>query len=351
MDKPEPRIRIGNHVTIYRRGRKKTYCADFWRDGKHCRQSLKTSNLKVARHRAAILDAELAGGTFQSPLPQTTIAEAAKVFTAFNDAEGRAPTTRRRYRNLLSTLQKFLAELKVTKLHQFTASHFDRFRAGRSHHHPATQRSDGVMIKHFFDWCSKRRLMRESPIRDVKIPLPPFQPKEGPSIEQLHLILNNVPEYMQIPIAVLMFTGMRAGEARNLMPEDVDLAGNWIHVRSRQGKETKNRHSRKVAIHSGLLPFIKALSNRIRPHLLTMLPCYRPSGRSPALPDAAEHASRPDAPKARTPYRAGVGLHAPFDAAIVRDARRQPRHSAAGDRYVARPSLESIDGPGLLPVA
>jgi integrase/recombinase XerD len=274
MDNPEPRIRVGTYVTIYPRGKKKVYCADFWRDGKHCRQSLKTSNIKVARHRASIIDGELAAGTFQSPLPQTTIAAAVADFVAFNEAEGKAPTTRRRYRNLLGHLQTFLAGLGVTKLHHFAASHFDRFRAGRTHHHASTQRSDGVMIKHFFEWCKNRKLMRENPIKDVKIPLPPFQPKEGPNVEQIERIIDAVPGYMRIPMAVLAYAGMRPGEARNLMPDDIDFEGNWIHVRSRKGRETKNRHSRKIPIHHKLLPFLKELPSKPRTFLLTMSPCH-----------------------------------------------------------------------------
>lgn len=39
-----PRIRVGDRVTIYARGKKQIYVADFWDGGVHRKVSLKTSN-------------------------------------------------------------------------------------------------------------------------------------------------------------------------------------------------------------------------------------------------------------------------------------------------------------------
>jgi hypothetical protein len=50
-------------VVMYRRGKRRIWCADFWRDGQHCRQSLKTQNLKIARQRAQKVDNDLSLGT------------------------------------------------------------------------------------------------------------------------------------------------------------------------------------------------------------------------------------------------------------------------------------------------
>ena len=61
MSEDPDRIHVGEHVIIYPRGKKRIWCADFWRDGQHCRQSLKTTNKKIALHRALHLDAQLAG--------------------------------------------------------------------------------------------------------------------------------------------------------------------------------------------------------------------------------------------------------------------------------------------------
>src|SRR4051794_21747228 len=77
MTERPDRVRVGDHVTIYPRGKKKLWCADFWRDGKHCRLSLGTANKKVALQKALKLEAELAGGTYHKPPPAVTVRQAA----------------------------------------------------------------------------------------------------------------------------------------------------------------------------------------------------------------------------------------------------------------------------------
>src|SRR4051812_39962223 len=60
-EKPK-RIAVGLHVSIYARGKKRIFTACFHRDGIHCRQSLDTCNLKVAKELAARLEQELTRG-------------------------------------------------------------------------------------------------------------------------------------------------------------------------------------------------------------------------------------------------------------------------------------------------
>ena len=73
MPDESDRVRVGDRVTIYPRGAKKTWVADFWQDGAHKKQSLKTSNKKVAIERATKLAADLIGGTYQAPPPAVTV--------------------------------------------------------------------------------------------------------------------------------------------------------------------------------------------------------------------------------------------------------------------------------------
>ena len=89
--KNEPeRIQVGQFTTVFRRGKKGTYTADFHHDGEHCRRSLRTSNLKVARQRAIELERESLDGTFgrtkgADNAAPTSIRQAADEFLAFWD--------------------------------------------------------------------------------------------------------------------------------------------------------------------------------------------------------------------------------------------------------------------------
>jgi anaerobic ribonucleoside-triphosphate reductase len=132
---PHERIRIGDRVTIYQRGKKNIWCADFWRDGQHQRQSLKTANKKVATDRATKLAATLVDGSYHRPLPASIIAETIDAYIDYLKTEGRARKTIVKYRGIFDTLLKFLMEQNVTRMSQFTAMHFDRFRAHRKHEH------------------------------------------------------------------------------------------------------------------------------------------------------------------------------------------------------------------------
>jgi integrase len=266
-DQPD-RIRVGDHVTMYPRGKKKVWVADFCRDGRHCRQSLKTANKKLALQRAQKLEVELTAGTYQPPPPDLTIAQAVEDYLGYLTTEDRARKTLVKYRGILTTFRDLLAAHKVTRLHQFAATHFDRFRAERKRgHHPKTMYTEGVVVKQFLKWCRSRKLVRDNPIAEFKLVKPPLVPKDGPSLRQIDALLERRRGTFGIMLAVLAFTGMRSGELQRLRREDLDLAGSWLHVVSRSGAETKTRQSRKVPLHARLRALLERLPKAAGPWL------------------------------------------------------------------------------------
>jgi len=68
------------------------------------------------------------------------------------------------------------------------------------------------------------------------------------------------------------------------MPEDVDLEDNLIHIRSRDGLETKTGMERKVPIHPRLAKLLKEMPERERPWFFTAAP-------SKKYPDGNHHIS------------------------------------------------------------
>lgn len=76
--------------------------------------------------------------------------------------------------------------------------------------------------------------------------------RPAPSLENVWNVLSEFDPDRRLQVAVLAFTGMRVGELQRLLIKDVDFSGNWFHVVSRDGGETKTRESRKVPIHSVL---------------------------------------------------------------------------------------------------
>jgi integrase len=274
-DRPD-RTRVGDRVTIYARGQRRIWCADFWRDGRHCRQSLRTAKKKVALQHALRLAAELAAGTYHQSPPPVSVRQAAGDYLTYLRTEGRAYKTLVKYRGILDTPVAFLEGHRAARLGQFTASLFDRFRTHRAGGlRPKTLYTEGVVIKQFLRWAKSRRLIGENPIADVKLSKPALEPKGGPDLCQVDRILAALPGPKRAMVALLAFTGMRSGELQRLRPEDVDPAGSWVHVRSRPGAETKTRMSRKVPVHARLVSLLAALPARARPWLFTAPPSRR----------------------------------------------------------------------------
>jgi integrase len=273
MSEDPDRTRVGDRVTIYPRGKKQIWCAEFWRDGSHCRQSLRTTNKKVALTRALKLDAELGSGAYEKPPPPATMQETVADFIKFKETEGRSRKTIVRYKGILSVLETYLHDQGVTRLSQFTAVWFDKFRALRKiNHSKKSMSTEGMVIKGLFRWAESRKLLVKNPIADYKIEKPRLEPKPGPTLAQIDAILAVNPGQFTTMISVLAFTGMRSAEMQHLRKEDLDLAGNWLHVVSRPGAETKTKMSRKVPLHARLRALLEKVPKKPGPWLFSAEP-------------------------------------------------------------------------------
>jgi len=283
-DEPN-RIRVGERITIYQRGAKQIWCADFWQDGVHRKVSLKTSNKKIATKRATKLAADLTEGTYRQAPPALTVKQAIEDYLLYLRTESRARRTLVKYKGVLGLFVAFLDVHRVTQLGRVTAGYFDKYRAERkSTRHEKTIYCEGVIVKQLFKWAKSRKLIADNPLAEIKLNKPLLEPKAGPSLEQLNTILVAADEPLRSELVVLAFTGMRAGELQRLRLEDVDVEGGWVNIRSRPGAETKTRESRKVPIHPRLRAVLVGLPKMRRPWLFTAAP-------SKKFPDGDHHIS------------------------------------------------------------
>jgi len=249
----EDRDIIGNRVRIYRRGVKGTYCADFWHHGKHCRVSLKTENRKVAVDRAVDLAHSLQGETFQPRKPEASLIKARDMYLAFLTTEGRAKRTLIRYKGELRTFLDFCDRRRVKRFSAVTPAIIDAYRAERRKTRLlVTVNHECMVIKGFFRWCQSRELMTVNPLAGYRVAKAVPKKRPAPTLQEVQAVLVNSPRWLRRILATLVFTGMRIGELQHLLVNDVDLGGNWIHVESREGAETKTRRARKVPIHPTL---------------------------------------------------------------------------------------------------
>jgi len=257
MSTHNDRFRVGDRVTIYPRGKKRIYCADFWHDGRHQRISLETRNKKVATQRAVRIDADLTSGKHSAPPPPTRIALGIGKYIDYLKSENRARKTIVRYRGELNTFCEFCESRRANQLVQITVLLFDEYRANRRQiHAERTVYHESVVVKQFVKWCKQRKLLTDNPLEDYRLDKPKHQPKGGPALEQVNLILGTATEPRRTQFAVLAFTGMRSGELQHL--QRLDLEANWLHIVSRPGAETKTRETWKVPVHPRLLTLLEA---------------------------------------------------------------------------------------------
>lgn len=181
---------IGERVTIYPRGKKRLYVADFWQGGDHRKVSLKTANKKVATARATVLAAELLQGTFRQAAPPVDVQQTADAYVASLKTNGRARKTLVKYEGIFRIFVAFLLMLRIGKLHQITGTHFDAWRAHRrSTRAPKTVYTESVVVKQLFRWARSRKLIADDPLAGIALAKPVTQPKGGPSFEQLNALL------------------------------------------------------------------------------------------------------------------------------------------------------------------
>ena len=126
------RTAIGDKVTIYPRGKKKTYYADFHHNGRHSRKSLKTKNFQVAKKRAIKLEAELIDGEYKPPAPAIKLADAKELFIEAMKEAGRKPKTITKYKREISDLVEFAHRKGVVNIKDFTPQIFNEYRKQRS---------------------------------------------------------------------------------------------------------------------------------------------------------------------------------------------------------------------------
>ncbi|HTQ40315.1 MAG TPA: tyrosine-type recombinase/integrase [Pirellulales bacterium] len=272
----ENRIQIGDHVTIYRRGKTGIWTAEYWYNRQHRRTSLKTRNLRIARHSAVRMDDRLAQG--QNPVDRPiqkgiTLRQAADDFVEYLITEDRRRKTIIKYKGVLKKFITFSNSVQVARIANVDLLLIDRYRAFRK---PiVSERSmhnEGVILKTFLEWCADRRLIAANPLSSRRFRRPKNEPRGGPNLDQVNAILAIADRDLMSIIAVAAFTGRRSGEIQHLLLDDVDFQGNWIYIVSRPGAETKTGNSTKVPIHPRLRAILETLPKTKRRWFFTAAP-------------------------------------------------------------------------------
>jgi integrase len=257
------RTQVGLRVTIYPRGKKHIYSADFHFEGKHRRKSLKTTNKREAMRRAMSLEQRLSSGDYATDLHieqqrELTISDAVSMFINVSTTEGLRPKSIIKQRGILRCFTDFSKSQGTVSLSRVDLLLVDKYRSARKPDlSDKSMCHEGQLLKQFLACCCERQLIRRNPLEHSKFSPPKYAPRGGPSLQEINAILAAASPHRRPILATLAMTGLRSGEVAHLRVEDVDLEKDWIHVVSRRGLETKTGDSWKVPIHPRLHAFLE----------------------------------------------------------------------------------------------
>lgn len=131
---------------------------------------------------------------------------------------------------------KKLKDITTATISHFFATHKSMVRGEMRTLSPANAKRIYCILQSLFKFAVLQGCIKESPCKNVILP------KKNPLEEdkQMHLTAEELPEFLSMfqnysafntIILVLLFTGMRSGEALALQWEDIDFKNRKIHIR------------------------------------------------------------------------------------------------------------------------
>jgi integrase len=136
---------------------------------------------------------------------------------------------------------------------------------------PKATHNDIVLIKQLVNFEVRRGMIRENPLKELKLGQPKRTPQPYWTRDQVDVILTAAgPKYRAV-FRFLADTGCRIGEAEWLTWEDVDFANRIVHIREKDGWHPKTGDMQVIPISPALETTLKNLS-QISPWVFTAAP-------------------------------------------------------------------------------
>jgi integrase len=260
----EGRIRIGEYVTMYLRGR--IWYAQYMVDRQQQRASLKTRNKKEARRRAIQIDARLIAGTCAARLKAQLVNDAADAYLAYLKTEGRSEGTLARYTPELTRFATFAAEHGVTRLSAVSIRLMDSYRAWRTDAgaEPATIYHESIVIKQLFNFALARDMIANNPLDKFRPKKPKTKDPKAFILSDVEAILRHAHDRYAPIFELLAFTGIRIGELSWLTWDDIDFERGFIEVRAKDNWKPKDGDDRSIPMHGRIRRLLNSLPHEGR---------------------------------------------------------------------------------------
>ena len=250
----EKRHNIGR-VSIFKRN--KYWWAYYRAGGQQHRFSLKVTNVKVALEKARSIDDQLQAGGETKLLAvrksgQKTFAELIREFEANYTRWNETTWKGNRHR-----LNELLAQWGQMPCNAITQLDIDRYLAEKQQTiSPASRNRLLATIRTIFKAAVDWNFITHSPASDVSQLPEASQIPDALSDEQVESLLKALPEYAQLIVTILVYTGLRKSELHRITWGDIDFKNNELAIRM-----TKNSEFRVIPMH----PQVRKVFSELQP--------------------------------------------------------------------------------------
>ncbi|MCL4305882.1 tyrosine-type recombinase/integrase [bacterium] len=246
-------------ATIFKRG--KTWYIDYRQNGERVQRSLGVHSKRLAELKKGEIELNIERGVLGLGKRVGSSAEAFESFQA-EIVDKKSPPWQKRMEQLFRPFRTWVLERPDQLVVKLSASDIEKFLSERRKQiSDKTLNEELAIIKRFFQWAVDREYLAKNPA--AKIDRYKQAPKAVRTFtpEELGLIWKHATP-TQLPFyQMLLFTGLRDGELRNLEWNDVDLNCRQINVRIKQDWKPKTGRGRVIPV--GLEAF-ELLSTRER---------------------------------------------------------------------------------------
>ena len=281
MDKPDQnqprRIRVTHHVTIMQRGKKRTWQADFHVNGRHCLQTLKTSNRRIAEQKARDIENLLQSETFAT-ITKIGFSETIKRFIEKKKGSCTASTIGK-YQHDLDTFHAFVQKKGIRHIRHITFRVFESYldEIDNQGLAPYSRYCIGMNILAWLRWAKRQKFIEVNPLDGFEMVKPSRPEHPAATMDQIDAILARTSGLELAVIATAAFSGLRVGEIQALRMQDVNLDSKFITVTSQAEWSPKTAAGqRRVPIHSRLLAILIAYSASRSPNPEQTVFCIAP---------------------------------------------------------------------------
>lgn len=259
------KITLGRRVKKDAQGRERPrrgYIARWFERGREKSKALGTNSLPAAKRLAMALDHDLSAGRGLPP-KSVSVGELVDEYLGIKLGQGRARTTMRAYEHALHQWRDWLPSQTADQAARLTDTSFWDFGTYLRDDQGLSAKTCAfrlTVLKQVTRWAEQSGRLACNPFKGQQVPDPPPTRQPCFTPEQVAKLLQHADQRMRAIVMVLVHTGIRFGELRDLRWDRIDLTAQIITIDAGgSGSTTKNRRARTLPLHEDLFSTLSSL--------------------------------------------------------------------------------------------